>query len=178
MYLFIATHLGSGASILCESLSSHRLCAWSRRSPYQNGLGVMKMSEGLDAKVYFDKLTHNHQFCCPSLYNQCRFIYVIRKPETSIAHIVNKGYSLSCAQNYYSFRLRRLCEMYKKTSGLLLVNDEVFDGCSFASVQEYLGFRDQITSTFRSDKFIDDKIDVSRAAYDRYLGLMSPHLNV
>jgi len=175
MFLFIATHLGSGASILCDSLNSHKNCQCSwvpGEHTYIHGSDLIKMKSE-NAKIHFDKLTHNYQFTCASLYSQCRFIYVIREPGLSIPYLIShKNYTHKRAYNYYTFRLRRLCEMAKKTPGsLLLRGDDLFSGRAYPAVQKYLGLRDPIKSSYQHEE-CNYVTSSAQIVYDKYLSIL------
>ena len=181
MYLFVATHLGSGASLLCESMNLHRVCAWHRgNGSYKHGSDLVKMKDGANwAKVHFDKITHNHQFTCPSLYRQCQFVYVIREPAATFANLIQyKGYLPDRAFLYYTFRLRRLCEMVKKTpKSVVLRADDLFSGRGLETVQKSLGLRDPVPFAYTPEPVPDvdvphDLVTSAQAVYDRYLSVM------
>lgn len=150
MYLLIATHFGSGASMLCSSLSQH---------PYVGRMytkGVYKHPTDLQkttGKIHFDKVVLNHQIESRSILNICKFIYVIREARPSLLSI--KGYTPANAVDYYCFRLRRLCEMAKKTGGLLLTFDDLASG-HLELVQEFLGLGTPLVSYYQPEEITGD----------------------
>ena len=77
------------------------------------------------AAVYMDELLYNHQMCLKEALPLCRFIYVVRSPETTLNMLVsNNKMKPSFAVRYYTYRLRRICEMAKRTPGAILYTFE------------------------------------------------------
>lgn len=181
MYLFIATHLGSGASMLCDSLSRHGLCAHARpRTAYKHASDLLKMKEARPvSKIYFDKLVWNFQFCCPSLYTQCKFIYVVREAKPTLSHLIkHKGYSTQGAYLYYTYRLRRLCEMAKKTpDAMLLTFDDIASTRAFTDLQTNLGLRKSLEFTYKQDmsevEFPHVLHEMAQARYERHFAYLA-----
>ena len=71
-----------------------------------------------------DELLYNHVFCLKESYPKCQFIYVIREPEPVLKLMVSEGKSLKFAVRHYAYRLRRLCEMARRTPGAVLLTWE------------------------------------------------------
>lgn len=151
MYLFVATHLGSGASLLCDSLGKHIYTTRMDRLFYSHPKNFTPFKEANPyTKIFYDKLTFNFQIASPALYKICKFVYVVREAAPTLNHLINrKGYSIDGAYRYYCYRLRRICEMAKKTPGSLLITwDDIMSERAFESVQKYLGLKKPLESAY------------------------------
>lgn len=178
MYLFIATHLGSGASLLCDSLSKNMLFNRHIRQVYKSGTDLKLMKESNPyAKIHFDKLIYNHQFTCTNLLSQCHFIYVVREPNPTLSYLVKaKGYSERGAMMYYTFRMRRLCEMAKKTrKAKLFTFDDLVSGRAFEEIQKFIGLKNRlephllVQETYEMDCHLWKGVDLK---YEKYLSFL------
>lgn len=183
MYLFIITHLGSGASLFSDSLSDHPRCHHAHRDTYKSIHDLMRMKEYVPfQKIYFDKLTFNFQFSCPSLYKQCEFIYIVREPTSTLNYIyANKGYSESGSVLYYTYRLRRIYEMaYRTPRRMILTFDDLLTPRGLSSIQEHLGLRDEFKCDYNPTP-VDNNVSLTclqkaQTSYDYYLAkLMQLH---
>ena len=96
--------------------------------------------------LYLDELLYNSQFYCKQAYSVCKFIYVLRGPESVIDYMMHKdGLRAEVAARSYAFRLRRLCEMAKRTPGaLLLTYDDLIGKRGLDLVAAHLGIKDSI----------------------------------
>lgn len=177
MYLFIVTHLGSGASALCDALSRHPRCGRAIRQVYSHANDLAKMKEGNPfSKIYFDKLVYNYQFTCPSLYSQCKFIYVIREPKLVLPYLVHvKGYSARGACRYYAYRLRRLCEMARKTPNKLV---STFDEIDVEKIRKFINVKQSINLSIVENKEVGEHPYLLREfcqeRYESYFNLFFP----
>jgi hypothetical protein len=105
----------------------------------------------IDVANTVDKLVFNHQLVSTSFYNICNFIYMIREPKSALANIIQKGYS----DEYYAFRLRRMCEMAVKTpNAVLLTYDQLIDdekrGKKFKQIENMLNLKTPLMPYFTS----------------------------
>ena len=153
MYLFISTHLGSGASMLSDALSKHVYATRMDLKIYSHLRDFREYREFYPyTKIFYDKLMFNFQIASPSLYKICKFIYVVREAAPTLEHLINvKGYTIDGAYRYYCYRLRRICEMAKKTPGSLLVTwDDIVSERAFESVQKYLGLKRPLESAYNA----------------------------
>jgi hypothetical protein len=145
MYLFIATHLGSGSPELSSRLSNHVRLSRSTQLIYNHARDLIEMKKESFKQIYFDELFFNFQFSCKSLYKDCKFIYLIREPKESLHEITKLNYSNQSAFNYYCFRMRRLCEMAKQTPGaLFLTYENLISNKATKAIQNYLGLKNPI----------------------------------
>lgn len=103
------------------------------------------------ARLFVDRLCYNYEIN-HSFYDICDFIYVIRDGEGALGHLIDSGrYRPAAALRYYSYRLRRLCEMAKKTPRKLVVSwDQLIDKSAFPAIKKFLGFK-ELTSMYRPE---------------------------
>ena len=144
-YLFIATHIGGGGGLL-------KRCLATNTSVYcRNGLHVYLHPSNLDdmkkedtyARVAADRLVYNFQMAAPSVMGLSTFAYVVREPRAVLDHLHDAhGYSWDGALNYYRFRLRRLCEMARRTPrSFLFTFDDVVTGRALGLIQSKFGLK-------------------------------------
>src|SRR5262245_31898661 len=118
---FLISHIGSGSEGVLRSLSQCRRVACYRTGQvYSHPLMVEELTSlphTLDntAAVWVDELQHNYQFSSKPLYSFCRFIYMVREAEPTLNSLVEAGYKPESAMRYYCYRLRRMCEMARRT---------------------------------------------------------------
>ncbi len=177
---FIVSHLGSGSNHLVDILNKNPRC------DIQNSSVTYKSPEDLNwlfskphkcrdrSAVYGDHILFNQSFSCKNIYEICKFIYIIRSARNSLNEI-SKNSSLKdeFAANYYRFRLRRICEMARKTPNLLFFTwEEIISGSSFQEIENYLGLKEKLTKLdFTSnlkDSFDEKLILDCEDAYERY----------
>jgi hypothetical protein len=163
--VFIVSHLGAGSRKLINIMNKN-----PRISIQQKGAGYFHASslEWLfdlshktndSSAIYGDHLLFDANFACKSLYNICGFIYLIRPAKPSLNQIVkNFGYTPENAFAYYTFRLRRICEMAKNTPGSpLLTWNDLATGRGFSTIEEYLHLKSPLEP--RSGGFTDETQD-------------------
>lgn len=177
----MVSHLGSGSLELLRVLNRNtRVVIHNQSGKYAHPTDLewlFKFGHKIDntAAVYGDHLTHNVSFACPALYDVCQFIYVIRSAKPTLNTIVSSGlYTPENALRYYTFRLRRICEMAKRTPGAVLLTweDMSNDRC-FPLLEEYLGLNTSLTS----EKFEAETLDLvehslveqAQESYERHL---------
>ncbi len=116
------------------------------------------------APVHGDKIVYNKDFSCSELYKFCKFIYLVREPESCIRQIVvNHNYTLQGAYNYYKFRMRRLYELSRKTNNSLLVDyKDLISGEGFYELEKFLYLKNKIRTTY--DLLSGDSSDENLAA--------------
>lgn len=181
---FVVSHLGSGSSDFVDILNSNPRCQ------IQSSLVKYSSPEDLvwlfssqhkcrdSSAIYGDHLLFNTSLSCKNLYDRCKFIYVVRPARASLNEISTmKEYGLEgrFSVRHYSFRLRRMCEMARKTkNALFLVWDDLASGKAFPSVEEYLGLKTQLVAEHHhfnagmKDDFDERLISEAQDAYERY----------
>lgn len=129
--LFIASHLDSGSDILYKSLNKNSQVQGFRVSGhnvYTHPLSLLSLVNcrhkmNNSSAIFMDELLLNYCFQIKSVYTTCKFIYVIRDAEPTLNLLVENGrFGPVQAQRYYLYRLRRLCEMAKRTPGAIVLN--------------------------------------------------------
>lgn len=130
--LFIASHLGSGSDVLYKALNQHPQIQGYRSSEegnvYMHPLALLSLVNcrhklNNSSAIFMDELLLNYCFQIKTVYKTCKFIYVIRDAEPTLNWLVEKNYFKPLqAQRYYLYRLRRLCEMAKRTPGAVVLN--------------------------------------------------------
>jgi len=129
--LFIASHLDSGSDIVYKSLNQNPQIQGFRslnHNVYMHPLSLLSMMNcrhklNNSSAIYMDELLFNYCFQIKSAYAICKFIYVIRDAEPTLNLLVENGrFDPVQAQRYYLYRLRRLCEMAKRTPGAIVLN--------------------------------------------------------
>jgi hypothetical protein len=148
--LFVCSHLHSGSSILCRILNDHPKIQLSEqvRSNYSSAESLMALSKQhhkLDNRsaIYMDELLYNYQLSTTMAYKECKFIYIVREPDMAISELVaRKKMHLPFAIRYYTYRLRRLCEMAKRTpNAVLLTRSDLDDGKGMNLIEDYLNLK-------------------------------------
>jgi hypothetical protein len=129
--LFIASHLNSGSNVVYKSLdknSQEQGFKSSENNVYMHPLNLLSLMNcrhklNNSSAIFMDELLFNYCFQIKSVYTTCKFIYVIRDAEPTLNLLVESGrFGPLQAQRYYLYRLRRLCEMAKKTPGAIVLN--------------------------------------------------------
>jgi hypothetical protein len=152
--LFICSHLNSGSSVLFNALDCHpRIQGYnlSTHISYAEPLDLLKLTEQnhkLDnrSSIYMDELLHNHHLSTKVAYNECKFIYVLREPADVLNLLINNHkMKPSFALRYYTYRLRRLCEMAKRTPGAVLLTwDNLIENRGIDLIEKYLNLKQPI----------------------------------
>lgn len=130
--LFVASHLGSGSDIVYNSLNQNPQVQGYKSSGegnvYMHPLALLSLVNcrhklNNSSAIFMDELLFNYCFQIKSAYKTCKFIYVIRDAEPTLNWLVeNTHFKPLQAQRYYVYRLRRLCEMAKRTPGAVILN--------------------------------------------------------
>ena len=186
---FVVSHLGSGSSDLVEVLNGNPRCSIESSSvKYSNPDDLnwlfSKQHKCRDSSaIYGDHILFNHSFSCRALYESCKFIYVIRPARQSlneISTLKDLGLKGTFAARHYGFRLRRICEMARKTPGALMLTwDDLASGKAFPSIEDYLGLRSPLKTEHRhftlipKDDFDESLVSECEDAYERYYYYLS-----
>lgn len=176
---FVVSHLGSGSSELVGVLNRNPRCEiHSTKVQYSspeslNWMFARGHKTRNSSAVYGDHLLFNASLSCRKLYEFCKFIYVIRPARPSMKAIISCGYGEDEASRYYRFRLRRICEMAKRTPGAVLATwDDLARGDILKSVESYLGLTTSLEMTVFPDESLDGPresvVEQCQDAYERY----------
>ncbi len=180
---FIVSHLGSGYRDLVGALNRNPRCEFNESGSQYDGPAALDWMFLREHKcrdisaVYGDVLVYNTQLSCKNLYEFCRFVYLVRPARSSLNSILSseRNYTEETAAAYYRFRLRRMCEMAKRTPDAVLVTwDDLAKGRAFPTIEEYLGLNQQLSSTYEefmsddTDRFNEGLVNECQDAYERY----------
>lgn len=161
-HALIITHCGSGATVLCRILATSMKvrCFGKTGVNYSHPLAIQQARQIIDQSLnlkssvnndwYIDKLMFNYEFTCKNLYSICKFIYMIRSPQVPLSTLISKGYSPEGAETHYLFRLRRMCEMSKKSGGILITYEDLVNKSAFSLLQNSLDLKSPLSSEFVS----------------------------
>lgn len=182
----MCSHPYSGSSALCESLAKHpkvQFCPLARRRPYSHPLTLLDLTKCPHkllnrSALYLDELLYNSELSTRAAYKECKFIYLIREPEPVLGFLMgNEKKKVGFAVREYTFRLRRLCEMARRTPGAVFLTWEDLLLGKLEVVQEYLGlkgleFNPELLAPYRRSFNISpglDSLSYANDAYERYL---------
>ncbi len=147
---FITSHLKSGSDVLYNILDQNpRVQGFHLDHPYYDmptiwNLTQQKHKNDTQAAIYLDELFFNYWLQTKDAYKYCKFIYVIRPPEQTLNELI-RIYKPQAACNYYCYRLRRMCEMAKRTPGaVFLTYEDILTGRGLPLVEQYLGLKQKL----------------------------------
>ncbi len=180
---FLVSHLGSGSSDLVEILNNNSQCVIAQSEIIYKNLQSLDWMSKIDHKcrdssaIYGDHILYNMSISSKCFYNFCKFIYIIRPARATLNKIVylNNNYTQKNATNYYCFRLRRICEMAKRTKDSIFLTWEDFSsGKAFDLIEKYLDLRTALnvkSEHFNQeyiDSFDENLLNQAQDAYERY----------
>lgn len=177
---FVVSHFGSGSFDLIKILNKNPKCNFfnsNAQYSHPDDLRWMYNQSKLknySGSIFGDHLLKNVSFSCKSLYNYCKFIYIIRPPRFCLGEIYNnhkiKNYLL-----YYKFRLRRIYEMAKSTPDFLfltwedLSNDSAFEKVqNFLNIKEVLKKDDNMFKIYSESDISETIITDAENCYEKY----------
>lgn len=182
--VFITSHLFSGSHALCEALDTNkRVSSFSSNAVYQHYddfrfLVRRKHKANNTAATYLDELLYNHSFSWKPLYEYCKFIYVVREAKPTLNGIVTyHNLKHQAALRYYSYRLRRLCEMARNTPNSLLITwDDITSGKCIDPISDFLNLKSNFKINLDSGYYKDFPDDVhynlvkkGQESYERHI---------
>lgn len=176
---FVVSHLGSGSGSLVTSLNSNPRCEIKESGARYDGAASVRWLFRLGHKcrdagaVYGDHLLFNASLSNKRLYELFKFIFVIRPARHSLNEIMRFGYKEQGASSYYRFRLRRMCEIAKKSPGsLLLTWEDLARDSSLRIIEEYLGLSEFLKPISLGEPpqeiCSESVVESCQEAYDRY----------
>jgi hypothetical protein len=182
--VFIATHIGAGGNMLADMISANRRIARIRRDstqvytdPIALDYAQRKTLEGNpNARMFVDRIVFNHELAHTSFYADCLFVFLVREPEATLKHLVGLGYTERAAARYYTYRLRRLCEMARRAKHSIVTTwDELVSKQAFPAIKELIGMK-ELNSFYRphkSEKTVDPAtVSACRRSYKRHLNYL------
>lgn len=184
---FVISHLGADSHALCEILDRNPRVQFFQTNAVYDYINVIEALTSHPHKlnnaaaVWLDELLHNHYFAHKGLYKFAKFIYLIRDAKFTLNGIVKESWEANHLELYYTFRLRRIYEMARKTPGaVLLTHDDLITGRGFKVIEDYLNLKvpleldESLFSKKRSHNPLlsSDNIERAQQTYERYLYLM------
>lgn len=187
--VLVCSHLYSGSSVLCDALNNHPRIQgfqFGKQNPYTSPLGLLNLSNkphkmNNRSAIYMDELLKNQELSTKAAYKNCKFIYVVREPGPVLDFMVsNDRIKPIFAARYYSFRLRRLCEMAKRTPGAVLVTwEDLLTTRFLPMIEDYLELKQSINydpqclsslqRTFSSDLVGASLRSDAESSHEKYL---------
>ena len=177
----IITHVGAGGSLLSQILNDDLFVNSGRSGLIYNNINVFwefreRFKTVKDTDWFIDRLLFNHEFSCP-INNDINFIYLIREPLVPLMNLMKFGYSSTGARDYYLFRLRRICEMARKSAGsIFLTYEDVISKRAFPLIKDKLKLKENLNPDFINPDFLEEDIEVPleifhkcSLSYNRYL---------
>lgn len=182
--IFVATHVGAGGSMLAEMISANRRIGRIRRDNtqvYTDPIALdyaqrKTLETNPDARMFVDRIVFNHEFAHESFYDDCLFVFLVREPEATLNHLVGLGYTPAAAARYYSYRLRRLCEMARRAKHKVVATwDELVSKEALPEIKRLIGMK-ELNSIYRpqkSEKTVDPAtVSACRRCYERHLNYL------
>lgn len=184
---FISTHLGSNSSILTDLLQKNSQIDMFRLPVGKQifnpldllGLTQPKHKTNHKTSIYLYETLYNYEISYTNIFDVCKFIYLVRRPEKTIPWLLNvKDMAVESAVSYYMFRLRRICEMCKKNpQAVFLTEDNLLEGKGLETIAKYLGLKESLSikdMSWPTEKLNFKKIDYKmiqnlEARYEKYL---------
>lgn len=180
--VFVISHLCSGSDALVDSLNKNKLCMILENSIYYDSISSLEKLTNYRHKigdhpqaVYGDHLLYNFLFSCKRLYEISKFIYVICTPRKCLNKIIDKHkkYNEERALNYYTFRLRRIYEMAKRTPGaVFLTQEDLQNENALFIIEKYLGISHIKDVELKNDEtkniFNEVLIEKAEECYEKY----------
>jgi hypothetical protein len=146
--IFICSHLFSGSNQLYAAMQQNpRIQGYKSKNlnNYESSMNIINLMScrhkaNNNSAIFMDEINFNYQISTKNVYSSCKFIYVLRSPEQCIPQIIsNFGYRPLNAVRYYTFRLRRICEMARNTPGaVLLTFDDLLNDRGADLINDYL----------------------------------------
>ena len=185
VFLFSHVHSGSGAlydclnnSFLIQGFKEKRL-SYSTSSNLID-LTNLKHKRDLRSSIYMDEILNNYSFYLNKDYDKCNFIYLIREPKETLSLMLQSSEkSHSFAIREYCFRLRRICEVAKRTPGALFLTwKDLEKSDNLCLIEKYLNLKEDLilTPEMLSQYKVKNKIhikkellDKAEQSYERYL---------
>lgn len=185
--LFLVSHVGSGSGSVYESLNAHpRIQGFFSDNVYSSKIRLMSLTGNKhklmnNSRIYMDHLLYNYQISDRSLLSCCSFVYVVREPEASIDYLIGSGsYSRDQAKRYYLYRIRRICELAKRTPGsTFLTHANLRDGKGLDLIQRQLNLKDcmpginWVDEEKMKNQLRIEEYDSLSEAYEKYLYFVS-----
>ena len=125
-----------------------------------------------------DCLLHNHMFSARDSYKDCKFIYLIDEPRYVLPKLyeINQHPNVNNMKSYYLYRLRRICEMAKRTeNAVFLTRRDLSNPMSYEIIENYLNLKEKLEIVRKNDDYLNTEsipqsvLDETELAYEKYL---------
>jgi hypothetical protein len=153
-FVFIISHSHSGSIDFVKSINRNpRIQIYDTNFTYDHPDILKKIysfKHKLDnsAAIYGDHLCFNTDFSSNSFYKFAKFIYIARDGRSTLEELMadnSLNYNLERATLYYSYRLRRMCEMSKNTpNAIFLRYKDLCDQKGLKLVEDYLDLKEPL----------------------------------
>lgn len=177
-FCFIVSHFYSGSFDLIEILNDNSRCSFKTGSEdfIYNHPEILDPIINKKNIIFGDHILKNYNLSCTRFYEFAKFIYVIRSPRQTFNDFIfnNSNKNIESFSSYYRFRLRRICEMAKKTPGALLLNwEDLKNKKAFPLIENYLNIKNinyngnyfqTIKDNFENETLIKE----ANKSYERY----------
>lgn len=169
---FVVSHLGSDSGLFCESLDKNPRVQWFKSNVIYDHISTVEKLVDKPHKlknaaaIWLDELLYNFNFSSKYLYSCCKFIYVIRPPKPTLS-CIGEGFV-----NYYTYRLRRICEMARCTPGAVLLTWDDLVAGRLDLVENYLNLKekiDPIQGIVPTKSVQWSILDNAQQSYEKYL---------
>jgi hypothetical protein len=181
-HVFLITHLGAGASLLANMLNaSHRINVLPVKPAYYQYDDPSKLENIIMpylhikplSTTFIHRINYSHTISNKSILGVGRFIYLIREPLEALNYIVKeKRYTEQIALRYYTFRLRRICEMARLTDGIFFTWDDLVKGTAKSLIIDMLKLK-ELSFPYKDTKsehvVHESIIDQAQASYNKHL---------
>ena len=129
--VIINSHMYSGSTLLYESMCNHSLIqGYNEKRTYFTTFDLLELNrfshkiKGKSA-IYLREVLSNQYLSTKMDYSKVLFIHIIRRPIDTLNFLISEvKMSPSYALRHYCFRLRRICEIAKRTSNSIFLNYE------------------------------------------------------
>lgn len=150
--LLSVTHLASGSLQLLSLLNHNpRVQFTNTQTPirdYTDLQAVTSIPHKMNsvASMYAIEINHNFQLGPRTSIPHAHHLFLIRRPDPSIGMMVEHGvYRQHEAAMYYCYRLRRICEIAKRTkSGMFLTYEDLESGDYVRPLTKFLELKDDV----------------------------------
>lgn len=178
----VVSHALSGSTALCQILDKNPRVQWCRANLVYNHPDVLEVLTSQphklsnSAAIWLDDVLHNFYFTHKALYQFCKFVYVIRDAKPTLNLLAKTRGDAPGMFRYYTYRLRRICEMARNTPGAVLLTwDDMLTGRGFSLLKQYLCLKEPLVSdealfpkTDHNPYVTSAMIEHAQAAYERY----------
>lgn len=190
---FINAHMNSGGEYLYESLNQDSCIKGFRtkkQKVYLNNydlIHLMRQKHKASGKylIYLDEIYYNYALSTKLDLSQCYFIHIIRSPDCLNLIQFNEKNKPVFVIRKYLFRLRRICEIAKRTpNAVFLTFEDLQKERAMEILKEFMFLSD--TPKINIKKEIDFKKDLisydlmkeAEEGYENYLAFLRQQKNL